>query len=87
MVILNGWMEDERVTLSVTDDGEGMKAQDKQKSHQGSHFGLKNIEHRLELFFGESIPVQIESSLGIGTCVIINIPMRTETEEAVEHDR
>lgn len=87
VVILNGWMEDERVTLSVTDDGEGMKAQDKQKSHQGSHFGLKNIEHRLELFFGESIPVQIESSLGIGTCVIINIPMRTETEEAVEHDR
>ena len=81
MIILNGWMEDGRVTLSVTDDGEGMTQEDRQKSHKGSHYGLKNIEHRLELFFGESIPVQTESSPGIGTCVIINIPVRTEGEQ------
>ena len=87
MVILNGWMEDGRITLSVTDDGEGMTQEDKKKSHQGSHYGLSNIEHRLELFFGESIPVQVESSPGIGTCVIINIPVRTEAEEAVEHEK
>lgn len=79
MIILNGWMEDGRVTLSVTDDGEGIRPEDKKKNHQGSHYGLKNIEHRLELFFGESIPVQTESSPGIGTCVIINIPVRTGT--------
>ncbi len=87
MVILNGWMEDGRITLSVTDDGEGMTQEDKKKSHQGSHYGLSNIEHRLELFFGESIPVQVESSPGIGTCVIINIPVRTEAEKAVEHEK
>ena len=87
MVILNGWMEDGRITLSVTDDGEGMTQEDKGKSHQGSHYGLTNIEHRLKLFFGECIPVQIESSPGIGTCVIINIPIRTEAEEAVEHEK
>lgn len=87
MVILNGWMEDGRITLSVTDDGEGMTQEDKKKSHQGSHYGLSNIEHRLELFFGEGIPVQVESSPGIGTCVIINIPVRTEAEEAVEHEK
>ena len=87
MVILNGWMEDGRITLSVTDDGEGMNQEDKKKSHQGSHYGLSNIEHRLELFFGESIPVQVESSPGIGTCVIVNIPVRTEAEEAVEHEK
>lgn len=86
-VILNGWMEDGRITLSVTDDGAGMTEDDKQKSHQGSHYGLSNIEHRLELFFGERIPVQIESSPGIGTCVIISIPVRKGTEEAVEHEK
>ena len=86
MVILNGWMEDGRITLSVTDDGEGMTQEDKGKSHQGSHYGLTNIEHRLKLFFGECIPVQIESSPGIGTCVIINIPIRTEAEEAVGNE-
>lgn len=85
MVILNGWMEDGRITLSVTDDGEGMSQKDKEKSHQGSHYGLSNIEHRLELFFGECILVQIESSPGIGTCVIINIPIRTDTEGVMEY--
>ena len=86
-VILNGWMEDGRITLSVTDDGEGMREEDKKKSGQGSHYGLTNIEHRLELFFGECIPVQIESSPGIGTCVIINIPIRIDMEEAAEYER
>ena len=85
-IILSGWMEEDRITLSVTDDGEGMTEDDKRKSHQGSRYGMANIEHRLELFFGESIPVQIESSPGIGTCVIINIPMRTDTEEVAEHE-
>ena len=63
-----------------------MTQEDKGKSHQGSHYGLTNIEHRLKLFFGECIPVQIESSPGIGTCVIINIPIRTEAEEAVGNE-
>ena len=30
--------------------------------------------------------MQIESSPGIGTCVIINIPIRTEAEEAVGNE-
>ena len=76
-VILNGWLEDGRITLSVTDDGNGMTEEDKGRSRNGSHYGMKNIEHRLKLFYGEEIPVQIESSLGIGTCVIINIPVKT----------
>lgn len=86
MVILNGWMEDGRITLSVTDDGEGMTEDGGKKNRQGSHYGLANIEHRLELFFGESIPVQIESSPGIGTCVIINIPIRMDMEGEAEHE-
>lgn len=86
VIILNGWLEDGRITLSVTDDGEGMTQDDMKKKHQGSHYGLINIEHRLELFFGESIPVQIESSPGMGTCVIINIPVRRDTEEAVTNE-
>ena len=86
-VILNGWMEDGRITLSVTDDGEGMREEDKKKSGQGSHYGLTNIEHRLGLFFGESIPVQIERSPGIGTCVIINIHGRPGMEEVAEKVR
>ena len=37
---------------------------------------MKNIEKRLSLYYGEEIPIQIESSPGVGTCVIISIPVR-----------
>lgn len=81
-VILNGWMEDGRITLSVTDDGNGMnvsdQGSDRKKSYAGSHYGMENIAQRLELYYGEEIPIQIESSLGIGTCIIINIPARMD---------
>lgn len=79
-VVLNGWLEDGRITLSVTDDGNGMSTADtmtdKKKSYPGSHYGMENIAQRLELYYGEKIPIQVESSLGIGTCIIINIPAR-----------
>ena len=79
-VLLNGWMEDERITLSVTDDGVGMQEKGKETDKGGSHYGMVNIAERLKLFFGEEIPVQVESSPGVGTCVIINIPVRRQQE-------
>ena len=82
IVMLNGWVEDGRITLSVTDDGTGMREEDKAKPHTGSHYGMDNIAQRLELFFGEKIPIQVESSPGVGTCIVINIPAREEQEEA-----
>ena len=84
IVILNGWLEDGRITLSVTDDGTGMREEDKAKPHSGSHYGMENIAQRLELFFGEEIPIQVESSLGVGTCIVINIPAKTREEETEE---
>lgn len=85
-VMLTGWMEDGRITLSVTDDGNGMSESDKSKSHAGSHYGMENIAQRLELFYGEKIPIQVESSLGIGTCVVINIPARTDRKPGEDQD-
>ena len=80
VVILNGWLEDGRITLSVTDDGTGMREEDKAKPHTGSHYGMDNIAQRLELFYGEKIPIVVESSPGIGTCIVINIPAKTGGE-------
>ena len=42
---------------------------------------MDNIEKRLRLFYGEEIPIQIESSPGMGTCVIITVPARREETE------
>lgn len=76
VVILNGWMEDGRITLSVTDDGRGITSEERKKSAEGSHYGMENIEKRLTLYYGEEIPVQVESSPGVGTCIIISVPVR-----------
>ena len=46
---------------------------------------MTNIEKRLKLFYGEEIPIQVESSLGVGTCVIINVPVRRRSEEEGEN--
>jgi Predicted signal transduction protein with a C-terminal ATPase domain len=73
VVLLTGWIEDNDIYLSVTDDGQGMNIEDKGNS-KGSQYGITNIEKRLSLFYGQEISVEVESSMGIGTCVSIRIP-------------
>lgn len=75
VIILNGWMEEGRIIISVTDDGIGMRQAEKEQSTNSNHYGMGNIEQRLSMFYKEAIPIVIESSLGIGTCIIINIPI------------
>lgn len=77
-VKLTGFGEEDEIILSVTDDGVGMRDQIPRKESGGSHYGLKNIEERLSLFFGKEISVQVESAPGIGTCVMICIPKRED---------
>ncbi|MGN6711222.1 cache domain-containing sensor histidine kinase [Anaerocolumna jejuensis] len=74
VVLLTGWAEEGRICLSVTDDGQGMSKEDKGNS-KGSQYGMENIEKRLSLFYGEKILIEVESSLGIGTCITIQIPL------------
>ena len=72
----------ERMTLSVLDNGVGM-ADSKQEMDKGSgsHYGMKNIEMRLSLFYGEDIHIQVDSELGLGTCVSLTLPVISHKEE------
>ncbi len=75
---VDGFVEDGMVTLSVTDDGVGVKSESAANSNS-SHYGMKNIRKRLDVFFGEEISLKLESTPGIGTCVIVEFPARTGT--------
>lgn len=66
--------EDQVITISVSDNGEGM-SQDKlnefiknsyQKDDGKNHLGLYNVVKRLEMFYREHIEIQIESDIDCG---------------------
>lgn len=66
--------EDQIITISVSDNGEGM-SQDKlnefiknsyQKDDGKNHLGLYNVIKRLEMFYREHIEIQIESDIDCG---------------------
>lgn len=78
---VDGFVEDGIITLSVTDDGVGVKS-DSKVSSNSSHYGMKNIRKRLEVFFGERVSLNLESTAGIGTCVIVEFP--AQKGESVE---
>ena len=70
--------------IYITDDGVGM---DEEKAFillskssktdiTGSGYGLKNIDERIKLTFGESYGISFRSRQGKGTTVIINIPVK-----------
>ena len=74
----------EWMTLSVLDNGVGMEdSQAMLQKGSGSHYGMKNIEQRLALFFDEDIRIQVDSESGLGTCVSLTLPVR-RSEEAQE---
>ncbi|MBP3198061.1 MAG: sensor histidine kinase [Butyrivibrio sp.] len=78
---VDGFVEDGIITLSVTDDGVGVK-NDGKVSSNSSHYGMKNIRKRLEVFFGDNVTLNLESTAGIGTCVIVGFP--AQKGESVE---
>ncbi len=72
------------MTLSVLDNGAGMEnSAAMMEKGSGSHYGMKNIEQRLALFYNTDIHIQVDSETGLGTCVSLTLPI-VNTEEARE---
>ncbi|KRE72948.1 sensor histidine kinase [Paenibacillus sp. Soil750] len=52
-----------------------------QESPSSQFFGMKNVKSRMKLYYGEEADVLIESEEGLGTKVILIIPIRVGEEE------
>ncbi|OMF38278.1 hypothetical protein BK133_01760 [Paenibacillus sp. FSL H8-0548] len=77
---IHAYVEEELLLVSVSDNGPGMEEQfvaqllGGQVVTKGSGLGLKNIEDRIKLLYGEAYGLQIESEPNRGTKVTLVLP-------------
>lgn len=84
-ITIHGLLSGEEVILIVADDGVGIppaqlgkllepSASDEHQGDTGSHYGLRNINKRMKLQYGEQYGLSFESRPGEGTKVILHLP-------------
>lgn len=72
------------IVLKVEDDGAGMDTERLEqvraalKHEQSIGFGIATVHERIQLMFGAEYGLSIESQQGVGTCVTVRIPPKTE---------
>ena len=79
---VKAYLEGEELVLSVTDNGCGMTQEraaallrgDFVQTGKGSGVGLRNVQERIQLVFGEKYGLRILSEPDEGTCIEIHIP-------------
>lgn len=76
---------DDILIIEVIDDGVGMSAVEEQvNEHKRQHLsgiGINNVHNRIQLLFGSSYGVRIESEPGYGTSIRITLPLMDRQEQ------
>lgn len=86
---VTGRLTDDKVILTVADNGVGMPEEaaalvltDSNRIHKhGSGVGLVNVNNRIQILFGKEYGLKVESEPDVGTVVSICIPAVSFTEE------
>ena len=63
----------DRTVIEIADDGTGMSPSQLDPS-QSLGIGLRNVDERLRVIYGENYQLRIDSTRGAGTCARIEIP-------------
>ena len=79
----------EDVLLAVEDNGPGMKQEeaDKLVNYPVSGYGLKNVNDRMLLLYGEKYAIKVFSRIGEGTRVEMRIPREVADEEILAAEK
>lgn len=84
IVKITGEFVEEGILIKVTDDGVGMdsekleelnKSMEEQYSLSGQHIGVRNVNQRIKIIFGEKYGIKISSIENGGTVVEVLIPV------------
>ena len=81
IIELNTWIDDNYLFFSVADNGVGSSIEI--NDLDGSHIGLKNINKRIKLHYGDAYELNWESVLNEGTVVYIKIPIQEMGDDFV----
>jgi two-component system LytT family sensor kinase len=74
-VTVRSRLEGDRIRIEVADDGVGMSAGSRPEPHRdGAGIGMKNVQERLEVLYGNLAQFRVVSNPGRGTSVSIEIP-------------
>jgi sensor histidine kinase YesM len=81
-IFIQGRCTDEKVELSVSDDGKGMSGEALEQLRQSlllekkssSHIGLWNVNRRIKLVYEDAYGIRVESAVKAGTTVRITLP-------------
>lgn len=75
-LILSGYIEYGKLYFQIQDNGPGIPEEkiNTVLSDDTGGYGLKNVQERIKIFFGEEYGVFISSKKGRGTCVTVKMP-------------
>ncbi len=86
-IYIKGIVEEKDCIIEITDAGRGMSEEEVRELYRkingevedsggsGNGIGLKNVQDRIKMSFGEMYGIQIASKLGCYTKIIVRIPM------------
>lgn len=81
-ILISGYISQGNLIIQISDDGIGIEKEvlplilkDNNLQTKGSGYGLKNINQRIKLLYGESYGLSFTSNYGFGTTVEITLPV------------
>lgn len=74
---ITGWQENDHLFFTVRDNGQGMSTEriaEIMSGDQSASVGISNVHRRLKLMYGEQYGIEVQSTLGMGTTILIRLP-------------
>ena len=93
MIRIRGFRQEDKIVLQVEDDGSGMDEETlthifekHTKDTKSNGVGLKNVNERLQLYYGTEYGLKYESKIGEGTTATVILPAREEGGADAENE-